>query len=184
MKLNEINMSYPVIEGLTEAISGHFENDNYVFFWNGPFSNWYSSKFEHDTNSKWGIQTFTSSEQAMMFYKALWFNDEDKLIKIMSTHSPKEQKRLGRQVSGFNQEIWENRIVSVFTQVLCDKFSIKELTPILLDTDKKTIVEASPFDTVWGIGLGVDSYDILDENKWKGKNLLGICLMQARDILK
>lgn len=185
IQLNEINMSYPVIEGIRETVPGHFENEAYIFFWNGPFSNWHISTFDHDTNSKWGITKFTSSEQAMMFYKALWFNDEDSLIKILSTHSPREQKALGRKVNGFDQEIWESKIELTFSNVLVDKFSSDPiLTEILLDSESKTIVEASPYDTVWGIGLGVDSYDILDESKWKGKNLLGKCLMNARTLLQ
>lgn len=169
---------------LTETVSGHFETADYVFFWNGPFSNWHPAKFSMETGTKWGNMTFTSSEQAMMFYKAIVFEDESSLIAIMSTNSPREQKALGRKVKNFNQDKWESVCLDLITNVLVAKFSSdKELKKILLETGNKVIVEASPYDRVWGIGMGVEHKDILDQTKWDGKNFLGVCLMNAREKL-
>ena len=181
--LNEMTWGTPH-PALKETVKGHFENDKYVFFWNGPFSNWYPAKFDMDTGTKWGVMTFTSSEQAMMFYKAIVFEDESSLIAIMSTNSPREQKALGRKVKNFNQDKWESVCLDLITNVLVAKFgSDEELKKILLDTGNKVIVEASQYDRVWGIGMGVEHKDILDQTKWDGKNFLGICLMGARTIL-
>lgn len=167
---------------LVETVDGHFENDNYVFFWNGPFSNWHSADFYMETGTEYGKCFFTSSEQAMMFYKAHMFDDKDAIVKVMSTNSPREQKAIGRKVKNFNQETWEASCIDIVTDILVNKFtSDEELLKVLLDTRDKTIVEASPLDKIWGIGMGVDHPDILDESKWDGKNYLGICLMKARD---
>lgn len=169
---------------LEATVEGHFETDDYVFFWNGPFSNWYPAKFSMETGTKWGNMTFTSSEQAMMFYKAVVFEDESSLIAIMSTSSPRKQKALGRKVKNFNQEKWESVCIDLITDVLVAKFGSDEyLKKVLLDTKNKIIVEASPYDKVWGIGMGVEHKDILDQTKWDGKNFLGVCLMAAREIL-
>lgn len=169
---------------LTPTVNRHFETFEYVFFWNGPFSNWYPSIFTMDTKTKWGNIIFSSSEQAMMFYKAIVFNDEESLIKIMETQSPREQKALGRKVKNFNQQKWEEVCIDLISDVLVAKFASNEkLKKILLDTGNKVIVEASPYDKVWGIGMGVEHRDILDESKWQGKNFLGICLMNAREKL-
>jgi ribA/ribD-fused uncharacterized protein len=170
---------------LRETVSGHFENDEYVFFWNGPFSNWHPAEFEMNTATKYGLMKFTSSEQAMMFYKGIVFDDDDSIKLIMATDSPREQKALGRKIPNFDQAKWESVCIDLISGVLVAKFnSDPELKKILLDTQEKTIVEASPYDAVWGIGMGVDNPDILDETKWRGKNFLGICLMNARELLK
>lgn len=169
---------------LKETVKGHFETDAYVFFWNGPFSNWYPATFIMETGTKYGELKFTSAEQAMMFYKAAVFEDEDALTAIMMTNSPLEQKRIGRKVMNFSVEKWESVCVELVTNALVEKFgSDEKLKKVLLDTGDKTIVEASPFDRVWGIGMGVDHPDLLDESKWNGKNYLGICLMAAREKL-
>ena len=76
-------------------------NEQYTFFWNGPFSQWYPSKFVID-----GIQ-FNCAEQYMMYRKALLFSNEDLVYKIMDTDSPREQKAFGRQVVGFKPHTWD-----------------------------------------------------------------------------
>lgn len=170
---------------LLPTVEGHYENGKYVFFWNGPFSNWYPAKFTMYTGKEWGEMTFTCSEQAMMFYKALVFKDKESLIKIMSTNLPREQKALGRKVKGFDQAVWEATCVDFVTESLVAKFTADHyLLEVLMETGDKIIVEASPYDKVWGIGMGVDHPNILDESKWDGKNLLGVCLMNARAIIR
>lgn len=183
MKNKDIDWGNPNPQ-LKQTVTGHYETFEYVFFWNGPFSNWYPARFDLDTKTEWGVMPFNCAEQAMMFYKAVVFEDRASLIKIMETASPREQKALGRKVENFNQEKWESVCIPLITNVLVAKFGAdKKLKKILLDTGNKTIVEASPYDKVWGIGMGVEHPDILDESKWQGKNFLGICLMNAREIL-
>lgn len=168
---------------LTPTVEGHFENDQYVFFWNGPFSNWYYAPFKMMT--EYGEMEFGCSEQAMMFHKAKMFNDERIAEMIMRSPSPREQKALGRKVEGYSDDIWHGSSVQIVTEILIAKFSADDaLKAILLDTGDKTIVEASPLDFVWGIGMGVNDDNILNEDKWNGTNFLGIALMNARDELR
>lgn len=166
-------------KALTPTVEGNYENDQYVFFWNGPFSNWYPAKFViayNDAEIK-----FTSSEQAMMYTKAWFFKDYEIAEKIMLSNDPREQKALGREVKNFDKVLWETSAVSIVKSLLVHKFQQNpRLLKILLDTGDKTIVEASPYDEIWGIKMGVDDPNILDESKWKGKNFLGKALMKAR----
>jgi ribA/ribD-fused uncharacterized protein len=159
-----------------QTVKGNFETDEYCFFWSGPFSNWHPSEFTvFDTD-------YNCAEQAMMHQKALMFNDIDSAEKIMKTNDPQKQKALGRGVKGFVESEWiDNRYDIVYT-LLVEKFRQNvELLDILLDTDELHIVEASPYDKVWGIAMGVDKYpEILDKNNWKGDNLLGDILMDVR----
>lgn len=170
--------------GLTPTVPGHFETEDYVFFWSGPFSNWdmgHFSMFMFDYQEF----IFNCSEQAMMFMKALAFNDIEASERVLATKSPREQKAIGRTVKNFDQAVWEEKALAQFPLALYEKFrQVPGYKKILLDTGNKTIVEASPFDAVWGIRMGVNHPDILDESKWQGKNLLGICLMKARDMLR
>lgn len=53
----------------------------------------------------------------------------------------------------------------------------------LLDTAPTLLVEASPFDRVWGVGLGADNPRIDDPASWRGSNLLGKILTKLRDEL-
>ncbi len=171
------------ISELTPTVSGHYETNDFVFFWSGPFSNWYKSKFTVPHGLAKG--DFTSSEQAMMLAKARMFGDIKQACNIMETNDPRKQKEFGRAVKGFDQAEWESKCVELITDVLVYKFEQNDdLYKILMDTDQKIIVEASPLDAVWGIKMGVGDPDILDQTKWRGKNYLGICLMNARKILR
>ena len=60
-----------------------------------------------------------------------------------------------------------------------------DLAQKLLSTKDKVLVEASPSDLVWGIGLGENQdISILDDEKnWRGRNLLGESLMRVRILL-
>uniref|UniRef100_A0A7S4NKS3 NADAR domain-containing protein n=1 Tax=Paramoeba aestuarina TaxID=180227 RepID=A0A7S4NKS3_9EUKA len=149
--------------------------EKFTFFHRGPFSQWHKSKFYED-----GVE-FSSAEQYMMYQKAKLFNDQVTANKIMKTHSPKEQKALGRQVRGFKNKVWNNNKEAIVTQGNYLKFSQnKELREHLFNTTGTTLVEASPNDTIWGIGLHEADPRAQSRDTWLGENLLGQCLNNTR----
>ena len=142
-------------------------------------SQWYECQFEVE-----GIK-YNTTEQYMMAQKALLFEDHETYEKIMSSKSPEEYKSLGRQIKNFSSEKWNTKKFDIVTNGNIAKFSQNEnLKKFILDTKDKILVEASPADNIWGIGLSEDDKDILDESKWKGENLLGKALMKAREYIK
>lgn len=154
--------------------------DTHVFFWNGEFSNWYPCKFV-DLDI-----TFHNSEQAFMCRKAAYFEDWETYREILKLgENPSTAKRLGRKIKNFNAEYWMEVCLEEMVDVNMAKYSQNpKLKEILLSTGNKTIVEASPVDTIWGIGLHWENDDCLDEGKWRGMNLLGKALMEVRTKLK
>lgn len=84
---------------------------------NGFLSNWYSSHFSVDDNK------FTSMEQYMMYKKAMTFNDEKIANEILSITDVAEIKRLGRLVSGYNDNIWNGLRQIIIYEGLIEKFS-------------------------------------------------------------
>jgi len=160
---------------LVETSPGIFESDGFVFFWGGPFSNWHKGEFEFE-----GV-VFNCAEQAMMYHKAKLFGDESAMRKIMFFKNPKDQKAVGRSVFGYDDEVWDFERYQIVCRILYAKFTQHpELAKLLHSTGTKTIVEASPYDTIWGIGLGISDADIHCQLKWKGQNLLGKALMEIR----
>lgn len=149
----------------------------YHFFWSGPLSQWAPSPFVDFL----GIQ-YNCAEQYMMAAKARLFQDDEILEQILRTEHPKEQKRLGRSVEGFNDLIWEAVCRDiVFTGNMLKFSQNATLREALLSTTGE-IVEASPFDRVWGIGF--DSvHAIGNEDLW-GENRLGKILTQVRSVLR
>lgn len=155
------------------------KNKLFTFFWHGPFSQWHKSKFISN-----GVEYFWC-EQFMMASKARLFKDDITLEKIMKSTSPKEIKDLGREVKNFNQEVWDKYKFNIVMMGNFCKFNQNiGLKNLLLETGNTILVEASPYDKVWGIGLSEESLDALDMNKWMGENLLGKALTSVRDIIR
>lgn len=155
--------------------------DKHVFFWGGWPSNWYTSLFTAYYNGK--KVTFYSSEQFFMFRKALYFEDFDSLKSILATGNPREAKEIGRRVKGFNDAEWDKVKYRIMFEAQYYKYAQnkdlqKELTSHKYDG--KTFVEASPHDCIWGIGLSMNTTGVDDENNWRGKNLLGKAITEAR----
>lgn len=152
--------------------------DKYVFFWGGVCSQWYPSQFEINE------QKFNCAEQYMMYKKALLFEDEDVANAIMATLNPREQKALGRKVRGFDKDVWEVECKEYVYEANYAKFT---QNPKLLEELKsygdREIVEASPKDKIWGIGMHETHPDILDKSKWQGTNWLGEAVMRVREQL-
>lgn len=158
-------------------------NDTHIFFLGGPFSQWFASNFRGRLEEAGQLMDFTCAEQYMMASKAQLFGDKDSLDAIMATHSPREQKALGRKVQGFNQEVWEANAKPIVRRASFYKFSQDStLTAFILSTNKH-IVEGADYDPVWGVKLSWDDPDIEDPANWRGTNWLGECLMDTREVL-
>lgn len=157
--------------------------DKYAFFWEGVFSNFYPCTIKYTFGDD--ELNFTTSEQFFMWLKAKSFGDEKIAEAILKAETPKEAKKLGRKVKYFNDEVWEEKRELAMEVVLRYKFSEQNphLLKELLDSkyDNKTFVEASPFDTIWGIGMDEDNPNVEYESKWKGLNLLGKCINKIRE---
>lgn len=154
------------------------ETEKYIFFWGGPFSQWFKSDFTI------GGTTYNCAEQYMMAQKATLFGDTESHEAIMKTRDPSKQKAIGRTVKNFDANKWNLVCREVVYKVNLAKFSSPALRQILLDTGDKEIVEASPYDRIWGIGLGTDDPRCLDKSKWQGTNWLGIAIMEVRDTFR
>jgi ribA/ribD-fused uncharacterized protein len=159
----------------------------YVFFWGHKqkqegiiykycFSQWYPAAFVVD-----GIK-YPTAEHWMMAKKALLFKDAEQYENIILTDSPAKAKKLGRLVKNFDDKIWKAKACDFVAEGNWHKFSQhNDMKEFLLSTNNSIIVEASPFDKIWGIGTKAHE---TDPGKWKGTNLLGFALMEVRDKLK
>ena len=162
----------------------------YLFFWghqksksgeltSSCFSQWWTSPFQVD-NVK-----YNTAEHWMMAQKALLFNDKEVYRKIILASSPAEAKALGRQVKNFNENIWIDNRSKIVVEGSLEKFrQHADLKYFLLNTKERVLVEASPVDKIWGIGLTADSEKAENPKRWNGLNLLGFALMEVRDILR
>jgi len=152
--------------------------ERFTFFWSGPFSQWHPSTFTIDDT------IYVTAEQYMMAEKARLFRDEEIRQRILATTNPRDQKALGRKVRFFDADRWNESARDIVYRGNRAKFTThRDLLAVLLDTEGTTIVEASPLDTIWGIGLAADSPDARDRTKWRGTNWLGEVLTQLRDAL-
>lgn len=161
----------------------------FLFFWGhrpsadgrvtiSCLSQWYSCSFVVD-----GV-TYHTAEQYMMAQKAKLFGDFATYQKIMAATNPREYKSLGRAVTGYDDRKWAANRQAIVTTGNINKFSQnKELRDYLIATKDYVLVEASPYDKIWGVGMSRDNPDIIDPKKWRGQNLLGFSLMAAREAI-
>ena len=162
----------------------------FLFFWGHQpnkdgsisktcFSQWWLSSFEVDK------VIYKTAEHWMMAKKAELFNDNDVLAKIIKANSPAEAKKFGREVRNYDDKVWLANRYEIVKQGNYHKFSQNpDLAAFLINTNDRVLVEASPVDPIWGIGMASDHKDVLNPEKWKGLNLLGFALMEVRDELK
>ncbi|NTD99884.1 DUF1768 domain-containing protein [Agrobacterium tumefaciens] len=128
---------------------------------------------------------YRTAEHWMMSKKAKLFNDQETLEKILLSKSPEEVKNLGRQVKNYDEAVWLEYRYQIVKEGNFHKFSQnQELREFLIHTEEKVLVEASPVDLIWGIGLAEDHKNATIPEKWKGLNLLGFALMEVRDEMK
>lgn len=163
---------------------------DFIFFWghreakNGEiskscFSQWWKSDFKRED------KIYSCMEQYMMYEKAKLFDDENTAKQIMESNNPKDIKSLGKKAKNFNQNLWDKYKYSIVLNGNYLKFiQNKSLMMFLFSTKNKILVEASPYDSIWGIKMSEKDDNIKNPLMWKGENLLGFALTEVREELK
>lgn len=158
----------------------------YLFFWGHRprkdgvvsaswFSQWFEAPFTHD-----GIH-YPTAEHFMMAEKARLFGDDAALAAVLAVESPGAAKAAGRAVKHFDETVWLAHRDGIVLTANRAKFAQNAaLATFLLQTGRQVLVEASPVDAIWGIGLAADDERAGDPGRWLGLNLLGFALMQVR----
>ncbi|WP_225627626.1 NADAR family protein [Streptomyces werraensis] len=176
-------------EALIEAVRAG-ERVKYLHFWGhrplpdgrvgaSCLSQWWPSPFTVD-----GVE-YATAEHWMMAAKARLFDDTEGERRVLAAGHPSEAKKAGRLVRGFDEEIWRRERFGIVMEGSVHKFAAHgELRSFLLNTGDRVLVEASPVDRVWGIGLAADAEAANDPTRWRGPNLLGFALMEARRRLR
>lgn len=172
------------------ARAGRGEKVKYLRFWGhrprpdgtisaSCLSQWWPSPFTVD-----GV-TYASAEHWMMAGKARLFGDAEAQARAVAARSPAEAKKTGRLVRGFDEAVWERERYGLVVTGSLHKFGQDPaLREFLLCTGERVLVEASPMDRIWGIGLAADDPRAQDPAAWLGLNLLGFALMDARKGLR
>ncbi|MFB9891445.1 NADAR family protein [Planobispora takensis] len=166
------------------------ERVKYLMFWGhrpprsggvgaACLSQWWPAGFTVDGT------LYRTAEHFMMAGKARLFGDEEVAAQVVAAGHPKEAKDLGRRVRGFDDETWEAARFDLVVRGNLAKFGQNpELGGFLLGTGERVLVEASPLDRIWGIGLAADDERAGRPELWRGLNLLGFALMEVRRALR
>lgn len=163
-----------------KAVPGTTVKNGMTLFFHAraPLSNWHPADFQVR-----GVP-FTCVEQFMMWSKAKLFGDNQTAEAILRTRDPKTQKALGRAVKGFSEATWVAHRKAILVEGCREKFEQNpHLKAVLLGTTGTALVEASPYDRIWGCGLSADDPKIVDRRNWRGENLLGQVLEEVRENL-
>lgn len=176
-----------------EALAAHLGAGHaveFLFFWGHTpkregavdascLSQWFPRAFVLDGTR------YATAEHFMMAEKARLFRDAEALAEILEAATPADAKALGRKVRGYDDAAWGAARVDAVVRGNVAKFGQHpDLRAFLLATSDRILVEASPRDTIWGIGLGGSNPDARSPARWRGRNLLGFALMAVRDQLR
>lgn len=176
-------------EALVEALQAG-RRVTYLHFWGhrplpdgrigaSCLSQWWPSPFTVD-----GVR-YATAEHWMMAAKARLFADPEGERRVLAAQHPAQAKKAGRLVRGFDEETWRRERFRVVVEGSVHKFAAHaDLRAFLLGTGERVLVEASPVDRVWGIGLAATDERATDPEQWRGPNLLGFALMRARTRLR
>jgi ribA/ribD-fused uncharacterized protein len=176
------------IESLKAAVHNGWR-PQFVFFWGHTakstmigkhvLSQWWPASFSIND------QIYPTAEHYMMAQKAKLFGDDQAYVNILATPNPSQAKALGRRVRGFDEKLWVAQRFPIAVRGNTAKFEQNaELKNWLIKTANLVLVEASPVDRVWGIGLAAGDERALNPRTWRGLNLLGFALMKARATLR
>lgn len=166
------------------------ERPKFLFFWGHTplrdgsiskacFSQWFDSPFDVD-----GVR-YRTAEHFMMAGKARLFGDDEILQRVLDAIHPKQAKDLGRKVKGFDEIVWQRERFRLVTEGNLAKFAQNAgLKNFLLGTGERVLVEASPYDKIWGIGMAAYDEHAEQPARWRGLNLLGYALMEVRERLQ
>ncbi|MFD0890050.1 NADAR family protein [Streptosporangium algeriense] len=182
---------------VAEAVAAERDGERlrHLFFWGhrpprgggvgaGCLSQWWQAPFTAGNAFGDGEHVFRTAEHHMMAHKAWLFGDDEAAAAILTAAHPGEAKRLGRGVRGFDGAVWEEHRYAIVVGGNTAKFGAHpELGEFLLGTRGRVLVEASPVDPIWGIGLAADDERAASPATWRGLNLLGFALMDVRDAL-
>lgn len=161
----------------------------FLFFWGHKparpgavdascLSQWFPRSFTVD-----GVR-YATAEHFMMAEKARLFGDEEALARTLEAKSPAAAKKFGRQVRGYDDAAWEAARFDAVVRGNIAKFEQNEdLGLFLAGTGSRVLVEASPRDRIWGIGMGASNPAASEPSRWRGRNLLGFALMEVRSAL-
>ncbi|MFB7246301.1 NADAR family protein [Streptomyces populi] len=145
----------------------------------GCLSQWWPSPFVVE-----GVE-YATAEHWMMASKARLFRDAEAERQAVAAANPALAKKAGRLVRGFDETVWERERFGIVVEGSVHKFAAHpDLRAFLLGTGGRVLVEASPMDRVWGIGLAATDQGAHDPRRWRGANLLGFALMEARERLR
>jgi hypothetical protein len=174
------------VSSLIDSVNDGGAPSAFLFFWGHQppkdgsvgkscFSQWYPASFSISGT------TYSTAEHYMMAEKARLFGDAGIANAILAAKTPAEAKKLGRQIAGFDESIWlRERMSMVVAGNMANFRQNEELGAFLLKTGERVLVEASPVDRIWGIGLAADHPDAHHPARWQGLNLLGFALMEVR----
>jgi len=176
---------------LAAAVAAHSAGrpQKYALFWGhrperdgrvgrGCFSQWWPAPVTIES------VTYPTAEHWMMAEKARLFGDDEGLAKVLAARSPGAAKAAGREIRGFDEDRWvDARYAIVLSGTLAKFAQNADLARVLHQTGSMVLVEASPVDRVWGIGLSASDETATDPSRWRGLNLLGFALMDAREAL-
>lgn len=175
-------------EQLARAVASG-ERFNFLFFWGhrpspdgtitqSCLSQWFAAPFEAEG------KIFPTAEHYMMAQKAELFGQPELAQQILASRDPGKAKAFGRKVKHFDEQTWRAHRWDIVVAANSHKFGQHpHLQHYLFGTGSSVLVEASPVDTIWGIGLDGRSPDAAKPDAWKGLNLLGFALMEARAAL-
>ncbi|MBX3193355.1 MAG: NADAR family protein [Labilithrix sp.] len=179
-----------------ESLIAHLDagrSVDFLFFWGHTPSDAAVAAGRTDAAclSQWFLRPFevggvryASAEHFMMAGKARLFRDDAMLASILEARSPAEAKAFGRAVRGFDPDIWKRECSRIVVEGNVAKFGQHEdLCAFLKATGRRVLVEASPRDQIWGIGMGRSNPDARVPARWRGQNLLGFALMEVRERL-
>uniref|UniRef100_A0A0G4GL67 NADAR domain-containing protein n=1 Tax=Chromera velia CCMP2878 TaxID=1169474 RepID=A0A0G4GL67_9ALVE len=168
-----------------------FDKDKAESFWTEKevFSNFnaefpFAVEVEPDGNPETQPQRidFPFLEKFLMWGKALLF-DQEMAAEILVASKPKECKAMGRKVRNYDDEVWAAQRYNWMVHGLLLKAAhVPEFRQYLIEKGEFAI-EGSPFDTIWGVGLHFQKDEVTNVNKWRGPNLLGFAIMEARAVL-